>query len=133
MRKQIDSVHQFTTLRAALLSEREDLRKRLQQLDAALAGAGAVSAPPASRKSAPRSMKAPAKSTRASNTMSIREAVARVTAKKALSVREIVEAVQKIGYKFTSSDPVNSVGAYLYGAHGRKLFKRADGKFSPAK
>jgi hypothetical protein len=133
MRKQIDSVQQFTNLRAALVSERETLRKRLQQLDAALAGIGTGAAPRAQEKAARRSVKPSARPSRASNTMSIREAVAKVTARKPLSVREIVEAVQKIGYKFTSSDPVNSVGAYLYGAHGRKLFKRADGKFSPAK
>lgn len=34
-----------------------------------------------------------------------------------------------LGYRFASANPVNSVGAYLYGA-GKKEFKRADGKFS---
>src|SRR6266576_6029541 len=115
MPKQIDSVQRFTALRAALVSEREVIRKRLQQIDTALGGAaGKISAPPAQKKAAPRSAKPSARPSRASNTMSIREAVAKVTAKKPLSVREIVEAVQKIGYKFTSRDPVNSVGAYLY-------------------
>ncbi len=67
---------------------------------------------------------------RSDNDISIREAIMRVTSKEPLTVRDIVPAVQKLGYKFQSSNPVNSVGAYLYGAHGKKHFKRSKGKFS---
>jgi hypothetical protein len=65
--------------------------------------------------------------------MSLREAIIKVTAKKPLSIREIVDAVQKIDYKFSTSDPVNSVGAYLYSKSGKKSFKKVDGKFSAVK
>ena len=129
MRKQLDAVQQFTALRAALIRERDAIRQRLQQIDAALAGVGKTTAPAAPKKPGPRS----GGRRRAGNTMNIREAITKVTAAKPLSVRDIVGAVQKTGYKFTSRNPVNSVGAYLYGAHGRKHFKRVDGKFAPAK
>ncbi len=37
--KKLDSVQQFTALRTALMSERETLQARLQQIDSALSGA----------------------------------------------------------------------------------------------
>ena len=136
MRKQNDAVQQFTVLRAALLSEREAIQKRLQQINAALGGGsitGAAISAPVSAASAPkRRGRPPGKPHSTANAMPIREAIAKVTAKQPLSVREIVDAVQKVGYKFQSSNPVNSVGAYLYGAHGKKHFKRANGKFRAA-
>jgi hypothetical protein len=129
MQKQVDAVQQFTALRAALIRERDAIRQRLQQIDAALAGVGKIAAPAVPKKSRLRS----GGRRRAGNTMNIREAITKVTAAKPLSVREIVGAVQKTGYKFTSTNPVNSVGAYLYGTHGKKHFKRVDGKFAPAR
>lgn len=124
MQKQSDAIQQFTALRSALLREREAIQQRLQRIDAALAGRGETPAP-SKQKTHGRTQ-----GSRPENTMNIREAIVRVTAKKPLSVREIVEAVQKIGYRFQSANPVNSVGAYLYGA-GKKVFKRTDGKFAP--
>jgi hypothetical protein len=118
MRKQNDAVQQFTALRSALLREREKLQARLREIDEALGSAGG----------GPR--RGRVLGARPENSMNIREAVSRVTAKKPLSIREIVAEVQKIGYRFQSSNPVNSVGAYLYGA-GKKEFKRTDGKFTP--
>ena len=125
MPKQSDAVQQFTALRSALLREREAIQQRLQRIDAALAGQGQASAL-TQQKGRRRTG-----TSRPENTMNIREAIIQVTAKKALTVREIVEAVQKIGYRFQSANPVNSVGAYLYGA-GKKDFRRKDGKFAPA-
>ena len=115
MRKPNDAVEQFVALRSALLSEREVIVKRLEQIDAALGSSSGLAA------AGPRLGRPPGRrGRRASNSMNIREAIAKVTARKALGVREIVDEVQKIGYKFSSSNPVNSVGAYLYGAHGKK-------------
>jgi hypothetical protein len=125
MRKQNDAVQQFTTLRSALLREREAIQQRLRLIDAALAGSREL---PAAKLKTPGRRRG----ARPENAMNIRDAIARVTAKKALSIREIVEAVQKIGYRFQSANPVNSVGAYLYGS-GKKDFKRTDGKFSPVR
>jgi len=119
MRKQNDAVQQFTALRSALLREREKIQARLLEIDEALGSSGGSG-----------QRRGRVLGARPENSMNIREAVARVTAKKPLSIREIVAEVQKIGYRFQSSNPVNSVGAYLYGA-GKKEFKRTDGKFTP--
>ena len=115
-----DVIQQFKAAKAAVEKERERLTKRLQEIDDALRQFGAL--PRGSRASRPR----------AANTMAIREAIEKVTAKKPLTIREIVFAVQEIGYNFSSSNPVNSVGAYLYGS-GKQFFNRKDGKFSPAR
>lgn len=123
MRKQNDSVQQFTALRSALVREREAIQQRLRQIDAALTGGQPTPATSLRQK--------PGRS-RPDNAMNIREAIAKVTSKKPLSIREIVDAVQQIGYRFQSANPVNSVGAYLYGA-GKKDFKRANGKFVPVR
>lgn len=129
MRKQLDTVQQFTALRSALVREREAIRQRLQQIEAALAGARKAPTPSSSKMVGV----LPGARPRPGNKMSIREAITKVTTSRALTVREIVEAVRKIGYKFASRDPVNSVGAYLYAKHGRRHFKRVNGKFSPVK
>jgi len=149
-----DSVAKFVALRAALNKEREQLQRRLQQIEAALGGAGApapgpVATPAAAPKrrgrkpgrpaavAAPAAPAAPAprrgRPPRVGNTMSIREAIAKVTAREPLGLSDLVNAVQGIGYKFESKNPRNSVGAYLYSKHGKKYFKRANGKFSPVK
>lgn len=130
MQKQNDALAQFTALRSALAVEREAIQKRLEQIDAALSG-GAV---PLARSAVPvREVKqrqtSPRPAKRPGNKMSVREAITQATAKKPLSIHEIVEAVQKNGYKFSSSNPVNSVGAFLYSENGKKHFKRLDGKF----
>ena len=59
----------------------------------------------------------------------MRDAIAAATRKGALKPRELVDAVQKVGYRFTSKNPYNSIGAYLYGREGRKHFKKVDGGF----
>jgi hypothetical protein len=47
-----------------------------------------------------------------------------------MRIGDIVEGMKRSGYVFKSSNPTNSVGAYLYGSEGKKHFTRADGKFS---
>jgi len=71
------------------------------------------------------------KAGRGGNEMSLRQRITDATTRQSLSVREIVGTVKKAGHKFESSDPIKSVGAYLYGKEGKKHFKRVDGKFSP--
>lgn len=61
--------------------------------------------------------------------MSLPEAVLQVTAKKPLSAKEIVAAVQKVGYKFSTNNPMNSTRTMLY---TNKKFKNNGGKFGPA-
>jgi len=133
MPKGVDAVRQFTVLRGALQRERSELQQRLKQIDAALNG-GEVPVPfikaPTLRGTV---QKAKARTRGVRNKLTVREAVEKVTAAKALPLREIVEGMQRLGYKFASKNPKNSVGAYLYSAEGKKHFKRANGKFARIK
>lgn len=124
-----DSVARFVALRASLLKEREALHNRLQQIETALGnvtearwtGTSSLGTGPRKRGRPPRS----------GTGLSIREAITKVTSRQPLGLSELVDAVQRIGYRFESKNPRNSVGAYLYSPHGRKHFKRSNGKFSP--
>jgi hypothetical protein len=99
-----DSLKQFVALRTALTQEKAQLESRLAEINRALGEAPA---------SAPRSIKAPAPG-RAANALSLREAVAQVTKDKALTKQQILQAIEKIGYKFTARDPMNSLNVALY-------------------
>jgi len=51
-----------------------------------------------------------------------------VTTGKPLGKSEILEAVQKLGYRFAAKNPVNSLNTVLYSGDS---FKNQNGKFSP--
>ena len=53
-----------------------------------------------------------------------------LTSKRAMTKQEILSEVSKLGYRFTTKDPVNSLNAVLYGKNPK--FKHAGGKFSSA-
>ena len=128
MPKRIDPLTQLTALRAALEQERAKIQERLQQIEAALGDGGPAAFIRSGQNGvAPSRRRGP----RARNTLTVREAVAKATASRPLGLSEIVLAVGKLGYKFTSKNPQNSLGAYLYGKDGRKHFKRVNGKFAP--
>ena len=59
----------------------------------------------------------------------MRDAITNVVRTSPKKIREIVAGMQSLGFVFKSKNPINSVGAYLYGPEGKKYFKRADGKF----
>ena len=118
----IDPVKQFVALRAALVNEKARLEARLAEINRALS-------------QAPRSK--PALSTsratshpRAQNKISLKEAVARATKDKPLTKPEILEAIRKIGYRFSATNPMNSLNVTLY---TKGNFKNKNGKFSPLK
>jgi hypothetical protein len=46
-----------------------------------------------------------------------------------LSKQEILKEVQRLGYKFSTKDPMNSLGVILYGKNPR--FRNQEGRFSP--
>ena len=46
-----------------------------------------------------------------------------------LEIRELVVAVEKLGYRFKSKNPANSLGAFLYGPEGKQHFKKVAGGF----
>ena len=64
------------------------------------------------------------------NKLSLKEAVIESISKAPLSKEDILAAVKKLGYRFSSKNPVNSLNALLYGK--KPKFKNADGMFSLA-
>jgi len=52
-----------------------------------------------------------------------------VTRNRPLSKAEILEGVQKLGYKFATKDPMNSLNAMLYAPANK--FRNQNGKFGP--
>jgi len=121
MARRNDVLKQFATLHRGLVTEREQLRQRLEALNEVLGAASFDGGP------GPRTTVAP--NYRAD--LGMREAIQTATASSPLGGREIVDSIQQLGFRFKSKNPYNSVGAYLYGKEGRKHFKKADGKFSP--
>ena len=109
----VDSIKQYVALRAALKQEKAQLESRLAAINHALSetsGSAAPAAPVAAK--APAS--APSRRGRAANTLSLKEAVLQVLKPGPLAKKDILAAVGKIGYKFTASDPMNSLNTLLY-------------------
>ena len=119
------SIKQFVKLRQQLETERNAIISRLTEVEAALGSFQAATALPAAK--APK-VKAVRK--RAKNELSLKEAILKVTTGKALTKQEILDAVQKLGYQFSTKNPVNSLSVVLYGK--KPKFKNQGGKFSQA-
>ena len=149
-----DNVKEFLALRGALLSEKKQLLGRLEQIEAALADAGAVVAPVLKRRGRPpgattttatatataapvkrakrAKRKAAASKTgkRVRNKVSLREMALKLTKGNPMTKEQIIDAVKKAGYVFNASDPIPSLNSVLY---SKKQFKNKGGKFSPTK
>lgn len=66
---------------------------------------------------------------RVRNELSLKESVLKVLeGGKELSKHEILDAVLRLGYQFSTDDPLNSLGVILYGKNPK--FKNEGGKFS---
>lgn len=118
------SIEKFVTLRAELLKEKAALEARLARITAAL-GDSPVQTRAKAAIPARRGGRA-----RVRNKMSLKEAVLQVTRAKPLARQEIITAVKKIGYKFRTKDPLNSLNMVVYSS---KAFKNLGGKFAPIK
>lgn len=126
------SIKKFIALRDGLLKEKAEITARLIEIEQALGSEAVATAPKAAKTvKAPRAAKAPrAGKRRARNEMSLKEAAVKVAAGKAMTKQEILDGIIKLGYKFSTKDPMNSLNVVLYSG---KTFKRADGKFTAAK
>lgn len=123
------------------MKEKATLEARLVEINEALGVASATTTEPepavvpkrrgrpAGRKKAAK-VKSSGRGRRARNKLSLKEAVLQAISKKPLGRQEIVQAVKKLGYKFSTGDPLNSVSAMLYS--NKKTFKNENKKFSPA-
>lgn len=114
----IDKLKQFVALRQSLLTEKAQLEGRLAEINQAL-GEEAASGSGSVRTAAPKKV---------ANALSLKEAVRKVTAARPLTKKEILQAIDKIGYRFAAKDPTNSLNVVLY---TKGQFKNDGGKFSP--
>ena len=114
-----DALKQFITLRESLLKEKAALETRLAQINKAL---DLETSPVPSAKQAGK------KSVKIVNPMSLKEAITRATSAKPLAKKEILNAIQKLGYRFATDDPMKSINVVLY---SKRHFKNENGKFSP--
>lgn len=130
----LDSLQQYISLREQLTREKSELEQRLQLINQALgAGEAAVVALPAAaaRPAGGRTAGATAGPRRGrppESGLSLREAVLKVLSSGAKSKEDVLAGVQALGYRFTTKDPLNSLGVILYGRNPK--FNRENGLFS---
>jgi hypothetical protein len=117
-----DKLKRYLASLQALSAEKAELEARLAKIEAALA-----SAPAGHRER--RSTGVATRGRARRNGLSLREAVAQVTRNRPLPKAEILQAVRRIGYKFATSDPMNSLNAMLYAPANR--FRNVNGRFAP--
>ena len=121
-----DSLVQYLALQQSLRREKTTLELRLSRINAVLAGRAASVAVSRAASKVPRARKA---LPRIKNPMSLRVAINKVTRGRPLMKKEILKAIAKLGYRFATKDPMNTLNAMLY---AKKQFKNQNGKFSPA-
>ena len=120
----LDALKQYSRLRNALIEGRSELEKRLSQINDILGpseGESSVGLPRSTGRVGRRRG-------RARNSMSLKQAIIKATQSKPLTKDEILAAVKRFGYKFSTARPMATLNAYLY----RKAeFERKGGRFSP--
>src|ERR1041384_5835330 len=115
-----DKLKKSVSLQDTITKEREQLITRLREIDEAL---GAMGLRGRDTYYGPRTPTG-----RVRNELSLKEAVMKVIDGKALTKHEILDAVLRMGYQFSTDDPLNSLGVILYGKSPK--FKNEGGKFS---
>lgn len=119
------AIHQFKKYRQELTKLRSNLQSQIDEIDETLGVAtnGHHLGPPKSELPARRRPNQ-------QNKLSLREAISIATKSRPLSKAEIIEAVGKLGYRFSTDDPAGSLNACLYSKQGKKNFTNHGGKFS---
>jgi hypothetical protein len=122
----LDALKQYSRLRNALIEERSALEKRLSQINEILGLSASAEASSTLGQSIVR--RRGARRGRTRNSMSLKQAIVKATQSKPLTKDEILAAVKRFGYKFSTARPMATLNAYLY----RKAeFERKGGRFSP--
>jgi hypothetical protein len=111
----------YVKLRDEIFSEREQLITRLREIDEVI-GSSAL------RGSSQMFYGTRTPTGRARNGKSLKEVVLEVLDGKAMSKHDILDAVIRSGYQFSTDDPLNSLGVILYGKNPK--FLNESGKFS---
>jgi hypothetical protein len=119
---------QFIKLRQQLESERTQITARLKEVDAAL---GSFRSPvTASKSTGKKRGPKPGSKKKVSNELSLKEAIVKAIGNKQMTREQILEGVLATGYRFRTSNPLNSLNVILYGK--KPKFSRKDGKFELA-
>jgi hypothetical protein len=122
-------IRRYLSLRDSLLKEKNNLEVRLREISQALdqtapttstvsadAGAGTSPARRGRRKRG------------GGGGLSLRDAVLQVASGTPLTKEEILQRVQSLGYRFSTKNPLNSLGVILYGKNPK--FRNDGGRFS---
>lgn len=119
-------IRRYLSLRDSLLKEKSHLEVRLHEINQAIgqteAGSSIITArsgftPAAGRRGRKR----------AAGGLSLRDAVLQV-ATTPLTKAEILQRVEGLGYRFSTKNPLNSLGVILYGRNPK--FRNEGGRFS---
>jgi hypothetical protein len=129
----IDPLKQYAKLHQQLTDERARLVARLAEINAVLKPEVQISSKALDkitseyldRELAPPREPRPGTRRRRS-AISMREAVMRALAKGPVLRKDLVQAVEAVGYRFTSSNPLNSLGSVIYSKNSP--IKSKDGK-----
>jgi hypothetical protein len=130
-----DITTRIVQLHASLVKEKASLEQRLAVINKALRSiGGSVNSGPSVSKApvaiaVPKPGKRGGARRRLDNPMPLKKAIIQVTKAKPLTKDEILAAVLKLGYKFTGSNPMNSINVHLYTKGQFK--KHSGGRFSP--
>ena len=125
-------IRRYLTLRDSLITEKSQLENRLREINQALGDRGTApagrttstpGARPAERKPAFRGGR------RKGGGISLREAVLQATSSGPLTKEQILDRVKSLGYRFSTNNPLNSLGVILYGKNPK--FRNEAGRFSP--
>ncbi len=124
-----DSLQQYLSLREALMRERNELQQRLIDINQVLGGEIHVPFVKAAGGEIPGPLKGARGRGRKRSGLSLREAVMQV-ATSPLTKEEILQRVQSLGYRFSTKNPLNSLGVILYGKNPK--FRNEGGRFTVA-
>ena len=127
----LDPLQQYAKLHKQLTEEKSQLESRLNQINQVLGGERPPEqvAPSSSEPTevAPPPAKRRGRKPKVGNQMSMREAVLKALSQGPLARKELVKAVENVGYVFTTRNPLNSIGSILY--DNNTPIKSKDGKF----
>ena len=118
-------IRRYLSLRDSLLKEKSGLEARLQEITQAL-GQTDPGSPIKTTRSGP-TPTAGRRRGKAAGGLSLRDAVLQV-ATTPLTKEEILQRVQSLGYRFSTKNPLNSLGVILYGRNPK--FRNEGGRFS---
>jgi hypothetical protein len=114
----LDPLQQYAKLHRQLTEEKGQLESRLNQINQVLGG---ERPPEQIASSSPVPTEVPARPAmrrgrkpKGINQMSMREAVLQALSQGPLARKELVKAVEDVGYVFSTRNPLNSIGSILY-------------------